>query len=220
MQHRYGPGITLALSAATLAIGLVLLWRAPDGALVPVHFSGQWVPDRFATPAHALTVWLGLLAALWLFFRSLAYGLRNHSGFQASMRVYDQAWITLTALLCALAVGCMEAALGIKIALGSLSSVMLGVFFIVVGNGLGKIRPNSVLGLRTPWTKASVRVWERTHRACAPFFILTGVFLTATGFGVLGAPLNRTIMNLCLLGLVALCYGLSWIYWRQEQKYG
>lgn len=144
----------------------------------------------------------------------------EHSGFQASVRVYDQAWITLTALLCALTVGCMEAALGIKIALGSLSSVMLGVFFIVVGNGLGKIRPNSVLGLRTPWTKASVRVWERTHRACAPFFILTGVFLTATGFGMLGAPLNRTIMNLCLLGLVALCYGLSWIYWRQEQKYG
>ncbi|GBQ07192.1 SdpI family protein [Acetobacter cerevisiae] len=220
MQHRYGPRLSFALIAATAAIGLVILWLAPADALVPVHFSGRWVPDRFATPLHGISIWIGLLSALWLVFFGIQYCFRSDTGLQASLPVYDLAWITLTASLCALAVGAMEYAVGIKVALGSLNAVMTGVFLLVVGNCLGKIRPNSLVGIRTPWTKANARVWDRTHRACGPLFILAGVGLIAAGFGMLGRPVDLKLINCVMLGMLAFCYGLSWLYWRQEKTRG
>ncbi|MFT8309334.1 SdpI family protein [Acetobacter malorum] len=220
MQHRYGPRLSFALIAATAAIGLVILWLAPAGAVVPVHFSGRWVPDRFATAWHGLLIWIGMLTALWLVFYGIQYCFRSDVGLQASLPVYDLAWITPTAGLCALAVGSMEYAVGIKIALASLNSVMSGVFFLAVGNCLGKIRPNRFLGIRTPWTKANVRVWERTHRTCGPIFILAGIGLIAAGFGMLGLPVGLKLINCFMLGMLLFCYGLSWFYWRQERTRG
>lgn len=220
MQYRYGPRLSLALIAATAAIGLVILWLAPTGAQVPVHFSGRWAPDRFVPPAHGLMVWMGLLLGLWLTFSILRYWFRDHIGFQASLPVYDLAWITLTGGQCVLAVGSMEYALGRTMTLMSLNSVTTGLFFILIGNGLGKIRPNPVLGIRTRWTKASVPVWDRTHRTCGPLFILTGLFVMASGFGLVGRAGHLIILGGSLLALATVCYGLSWFYWRQEQIRG
>ena len=39
-----------------------------------------------------------------------------------------------------------------------------GVMLIVVGNILGKLRANYVIGIRTRWTLADPTVWDKTHR--------------------------------------------------------
>ena len=53
----------------------------------------------------------------------------------------------------------------------------IGVFFIVIGNYMGKVTRNSYVGVRTPWTLASDRVWEGTHRFAGPEFVIGGVLL-------------------------------------------
>ena len=53
----------------------------------------------------------------------------------------------------------------------------VGVFLVVIGNFLGKVTQNFFIGIRTPWTLASDRVWERTHRFAGPVFVLGGVLL-------------------------------------------
>lgn len=50
----------------------------------------------------------------------------------------------------------------------------IGVFLITVGNILGKLTWDYVVGLRTYWTVDDPRVWERTHRASAPVYVLGG----------------------------------------------
>ena len=42
------------------------------------------------------------------------------------------------------------------------SSVL--VFFIVLGNYLGNVRPNYFVGIRTPWTLENSATWRATHR--------------------------------------------------------
>jgi uncharacterized membrane protein len=53
----------------------------------------------------------------------------------------------------------------------------IGVFFIIIGNYIGKVTRNSYVGVRTPWTLASDRVWERAHRFAGPEFMIGGVLL-------------------------------------------
>jgi len=50
----------------------------------------------------------------------------------------------------------------------------IGVFLMAVGNILGKLTWDYFVGLRTYWTVDDPRVWERTHRASAPVYVLGG----------------------------------------------
>ncbi|MCB0026848.1 MAG: SdpI family protein, partial [Anaerolineales bacterium] len=47
---------------------------------------------------------------------------------------------------------------------GRLVPISVGVLFVVIGNYLGKIRSNYMMGIRTPWTLASDLAWDKTHR--------------------------------------------------------
>jgi uncharacterized membrane protein len=56
--------------------------------------------------------------------------------------------------------------------------VILGgvcAFAAMAGNLLGKVRRNFFMGIRTPWTLASERVWYATHRLAAKTVMAGGV---------------------------------------------
>jgi uncharacterized membrane protein len=49
------------------------------------------------------------------------------------------------------------------------------LFFALLGNVLGKVRRNFFIGVRTPWTLASERVWTDTHRLASWLFVACGL---------------------------------------------
>jgi uncharacterized membrane protein len=49
------------------------------------------------------------------------------------------------------------------------------VFFIFMGNYMGKVRRNFWMGIRTPWALANEKVWNYTHRLAAWTFVIAGV---------------------------------------------
>lgn len=53
----------------------------------------------------------------------------------------------------------------------------LGLLFLWIGNVTGQIRPNYMVGIRTPWTMASEEVWRRTHRMGGPVMMIGGLVL-------------------------------------------
>ena len=65
---------------------------------------------------------------------------------------------------------------------------------------MGKVRKNFYIGVRVPWTLASDRVWNDTHRLAAWVFVAAGVI----GFGmiVLGVPIVYPIVVLFLSAFV------------------
>lgn len=57
-------------------------------------------------------------------------------------------------------------------------SAILGgasAFTILLGNVMGKVRRNFFIGIRTPWTLASERVWYATHRVAGKLLVITGI---------------------------------------------
>ncbi len=51
----------------------------------------------------------------------------------------------------------------------------LFLLLILMGNPMGKVRRNFYLGIRTPWTLASERVWYATHRMAARLMVASGL---------------------------------------------
>ncbi len=55
----------------------------------------------------------------------------------------------------------------------------------LAGGQLGKLRSNFMIGIRTPWTLADDRVWERTHRLARWPVMLAGLAIV---LAALAAP--------------------------------
>ena len=51
----------------------------------------------------------------------------------------------------------------------------VSIFMLAMGNVMGKVRRNFFIGIRTPWTLASERVWYATHRLAAKAFVVAGL---------------------------------------------
>ena len=49
------------------------------------------------------------------------------------------------------------------------------LFFALLGNVMGKVRKNFYIGIRVPWTLASDRVWNDTHRLAAWLMVAGGI---------------------------------------------
>jgi uncharacterized membrane protein len=90
------------------------------------------------------------------------------------------------------------------------------LFFGLLGNVLGKVRKNFYVGVRVPWTLASDRVWNDTHRVAAWVFVAVGVI----GFAwtILGAPLIAAFGFLLGAAVIPIVY--SFVHYKSLERRG
>ncbi len=91
----------------------------------------------------------------------------------------------------------------------------LGFIFIVAGVMMRQAKRNYFIGIRTPWTLNSDRVWDETHRLGGTLFIasgllaLAGVFFPRYAFWLFLAPLIGSTLFLVVY---------SYVLYQQEAK--
>jgi uncharacterized membrane protein len=90
-----------------------------------------------------------------------------------------------------------------------ISSVLIGILFMIIGNFMGQIRFNYTFGIRTPWTLSNETVWRKTHRMAGPLWMLAGIMMALSAFtsGAWGAiPMISSIA-------VAVLIPTGYSYW-------
>lgn len=92
---------------------------------------------------------------------------------------------------------------------------LLFAFFAALGQVLAKVRPNFWMGIRTPWTLASPRVWDETHRVGAWLFVAMGVVGAAAALA--GAPFGVLIGFLLAGSFAPVIYSLV-LYKRLQAR--
>jgi uncharacterized membrane protein len=90
------------------------------------------------------------------------------------------------------------------------------LFFALMGNVIGKVRKNFYIGVRVPWTLASDRVWNDTHRLAAWVWVSAG----AIGFAmiVLGAPIIAAFGVLIVSAFIPVIY--SFVHYKSLERRG
>ena len=92
----------------------------------------------------------------------------------------------------------------------------MGILFILIGYLFRRAKRNFFIGIRTPWTLSSDRVWDETHRLGSVLFIASGVL------ALIGSLLGGTIAFWFLFGpimgstLITLVY--SYVLYQREIK--
>jgi uncharacterized membrane protein len=88
------------------------------------------------------------------------------------------------------------------------------ILLILIGNPLGKVRRNFVIGVRTPWTLASEAVWYATHRLAAKLMVASGLLGLCALW--LGAPHWLLATAMLAWAPIAVAYSLL-LYKRLPQ---
>jgi uncharacterized membrane protein len=94
----------------------------------------------------------------------------------------------------------------------------LGLLFVFVGLLLRRAKRNFFIGIRTPWTLSSDRVWDKTHRLGAVVFIIAGVIAALGVFFPGPIAYGLVLIPILTASLVLVVY--SYFVWRAEQTGG
>jgi uncharacterized membrane protein len=169
-------GVVLAAAAA---VGVWAFRILPPGATIPVHFSPHGDPDGFMPKG----VGLALMPAIGVLVTAiLAYAPRltpDRSGLEQSTGVYGVLLIGVAAMFLVAEAAVAMRAMDPDFDVIRWLFLAIGILFVLVGNVLGKLRHNFLLGIRTPWTLKDKRVWDRTHRFTGRLMVMAGLVLAA-----------------------------------------
>jgi len=163
-----------------LLILMFLLAAAAWGAApdhMPIHWNLAGQPDRWggrfegllAVPFAALGLYL-----LMLLLPRVDPGRANYATFASA---YANVRLLVLLFFAGLQVTLALAARGRPVNVAVIAPLMLGGLLVLIGNLMGKLRPNWFVGIRTPWTLSSKASWTRTHRVGGWMLIVSGLLV-------------------------------------------
>lgn len=203
----------LVLIVAMLGLAAWAFPRLPEQ--VPSHWnvrgevdgwSGRWIV--LLNPGIALLTWV-----LMPLLRRIDPRSQNYEQFEPTFNLVVNVIVAFLAVVHVLMIG---AALGWPMpAVDLMMMIGLGIMLLVLGNYLPRVRSNWWMGIRTPWTLSSERVWRSTHRLAGKTFVFGGLLTLA---GTL-LPVEWRVWAIVAAATLSALVPAVWSYveWRRER---
>jgi uncharacterized membrane protein len=204
----------MGLIAIVLAATALVYPHLP--AIVPVHWDAHGNVNGWSAKWTLFAVNPGVMAGIMLLFAVLPWLSPRHFEIDSFRTTYLYIMVVILAILAYL--HALVLAAGIGWSLDMSRSAVGGVCLLValIGNVLGKVRRNFYVGVRTPWTIASERVWNQTHRLAAKTFVVSG--LLGLFAAILRTSFWAPIAMIVAGALVPALYSL--LFYKQLERRG
>lgn len=173
-QIRYAIAIVLLL---TIAITLITYPHLPG--VVASHWNSAGEVDGYLPKMTGLAL-VPLLAiglsALFVLLPRLDPLRDNYRKFED---YYEGFILVFAAFLCLIQIQIILWGLGVRVSQNLVMPVSIGILFIYIGFLIEHAEPNWFVGIRTPWTLSSERVWKKTHTLGGKLFKVAGLLSCA-----------------------------------------
>jgi len=203
----------LIVAAAFLASALVY----PDlPERIPTHWNLEGQVDGWSTRTWGAFMIPAMIVLLWGLMRWLPSLDPRRSNYAKFGGAFEGIMMSVMILMLGIHVVTLRAALGYPVAMERVMPFGIGVLLVVIGNLLPRARSNWFVGIRTPWTLSSDRVWEKTHRFGGRLFVIGGIVIAgAAAIGASGTHwILVTVIVACVLGAAV----YSYMEWRKEKQ--
>jgi len=203
----------LIVVAAVLITGSVFS-RLP--ATIPTHWNFAGEVDGYSSRAWgawALPVLLGFLWGMLKWIPAIDPRGDNYARFTGA---FEGIIVLVMLFVFGSQMVILASSLGQPVSVDRLAPIGIGLLLMGVGNLLPRAKPNWFVGIRTPWTLSSDRVWERTHRVGGYFLVAGGALIVIAGIAVPALAFGTMITVCAASAIFLLIY--SYIAWRQERS--
>jgi len=168
---------TLIVSSILIVIGLLaglLLWnRLPEQ--LPAHWNVNDQVDGYMPKLQGVLLMPLVTAGMLLLFMvvpAIDPLKANIARFRTAFNLFILVLIAFMLYIHGLT---LAWGLGYHFGMSRAMLPLIGVVFLVTGWMMRSAKRNFFIGIRTPWTLSSDRVWEQTHRMGSILFILCGL---------------------------------------------
>ncbi|MGQ2991776.1 MAG: SdpI family protein [Brevundimonas sp.] len=220
MTDRRFTLLDAATAAVTVAIAALALWvwlRLPD-VPYPMHFDARGEVDRWGGKGE-LVLLFGFMALM----TAITAGMMGWYA-EASDEPARRRGLRVGQAVSLLAIGGTSAFMAWAIlgkawgvappAIGWIMA-LTGLILVVIGAGLGRVAPNPLIGVRTPWSFKSRLAWDRSNRLAGRLFFWIGLGLILSA-PVAPQPAGSVAMTVLILGAALWSVFESWRVWRAD----
>jgi Predicted integral membrane protein len=206
--------IPLLIVVAAIVASAAVYQRLPE--TIPTHWDMDGQPNGWSSRAFGAWFTPVLLLGMWALVRILPAIDPKGANYAKFGGAFEAIIESLMLFLLGMHILLLRAGLGQSAPMQRVVPFAVGMLLIVVGNLLPRMRPNWFVGIRTPWTLSSDRVWEKTHRFGGRVFVAGGILIVLSAFG---AP---QLASIVLVTVVVLSTAAVLIYsyaeWKREQS--
>lgn len=185
---------------------------------VPSHWNLSGEVDGWMSREWGAFIMPLILAGLMAMLRILPAIDPKGANYAKFRGTYESLIIASMLFILALHAVMLAIALGYDISMNRVVPAGIGLLLIVLGNLLPRTRANWFVGIRTPWTLSSDRVWERTHRFGGRLLVAGGAVVVLAA--MLFPRLSPMFMLAVVLGVTAAVLAYSYAVWRRERVAG
>lgn len=210
---------TVVVTAAILGLALWTLIDGPTTPL-PMHFNASGQVDRYGdrTEFGVMLVVMAAIAAITAgmmgWYAGKAEDAARRRGLRAGQIVSLLAIVGTTGFVA-------WAALGATFGAGPLSvgwvMALTGLILALVGAGMGRVGPNPLIGVRTPWNFKSRLAWDRSNRLAGRLLFWLGL-LAIVAAPIAPQPMAMIALPVLILGACGWAVFESWRVWRSDPE--
>ena len=179
---------------------------------IPIHWNANGEVDGYGPKELGLFVIPVILTGLYLllmYIPKIDPLRKNISGFKE-----EYEWFVVVFLLFMLSVQLLTISWGMGYEINVQYVIFPGiaVLFFFVGELLGKTKRNWFIGIRTPWTLSSEKVWDKTNKLGAKLFKLYAILII---FALVLGINNIWVIIVPMLLMVLWCFIYSYLEFQK-----
>jgi uncharacterized membrane protein len=209
---------SLALVAGAFIASAVLYAQLPEK--IPVHWNIEGKIDGYGSKQWALFLTPGIMLGLLALFMALPWLSPKQFSLDSFQSTYGFIIVVILATMLYIHGLTLWAAAAGQVDITRAMLAGLMIMFGLMGNVMGKVRRNFWVGVRTPWTLASDRVWNDTHRLAAQLF----VGAAAIGLVCILLPIPLPVITIATIAIIMTAalfpVGYSLVHYKRLERRG
>ena len=211
--------LAVALTVGTIVASVALYPSLPEK--IPIHWNIRGEVDGYGTKPVGLFLLPATMVGFLAFFKLLPWLSPKDFKIEPFASTFQYIMVTVIGLFAYIhAVAMLSTWRHVAGAKGfDMSRVLFAgmfLFLALIGNVLGKVRKNFYVGVRVPWTLASDRVWNDTHRFAA--WTMVGGSLLGFLMVIAGVPISWAFAVLMASVLAPVVY--SFVHYKKLEREG
>ena len=189
---KYKKTLYFALMFLPLIITLVVLPFLPEQ--IPAHYNFAGEIDRWGSKYEALLFpAITILMGFFMLWMAKIAAKQEESGSNNEKIVFYTGmgislWFTAIHTFSLYKAFAAAGSMGYSVEtdINRIFCILLGIGLVIIGNFMPKLRNNSIIGLRTPWSMKNDTVWKKSQLFGGISFIVCGVLMIIAGLFVEG----------------------------------
>jgi len=205
--------MTLGVVLLSFALALALYPQMPD--TMASHWNGAGDVNGYMSKLWGLFLMPVMGLGLWLLFLAVPRMDPLKANVLQFQTHFDRFILAIEAFLLYIYALTLLWSVGTRFNMIQAMVLPLGALFFYVGVLIGHTKRNWFIGIRTPWTLSSDRVWDDTHRIGAKLFKVSGL-IALIGFLLPEYAILFILIPVIATAIISIAY--SYVDFRKHAR--